>query len=848
MQGVANEWNAKVIRAFVVGTMDSRQRSFLCRPTMWSRLATFILRARLPILLVLAAITAGMASRIDDLGIRYKFGGLLPDDDPSLVAYNEFLDQFGEEGNVVALGIEDGRLDSLEVFRAWWDLDSALRAVRVPVDSLRQDGTRWEVNVVDSVFGFRTAVELVRVDDPKSFVMEPVFGSMPADQLMLDSTLARLRSLPFYEGFLHTEGGATLQMVYVNAPLFNSENRGRSVELLVEEIERFEAETGVDVHVSGLPYIRTEVTTKIKRELGLFIGLAAGVTALLLLLFFRNLVVMAVCMLVVGTGVVCSLGSIVLFDYKLTALMGLIPPLMIVIGVPNCIYLLNKYHAEYKRHGNKALALTRMVKKVGNATFMTNATTALGFAAFIFTTSDVLQQFGVIASVNILAMFCISLLIIPAIFSWLPPPRRRHVSHLDRRWVFLVVHRLERMVSHHRKAVYIVTAGVLLLGGIGISLMKVTGNVAGDLPQEDAILTDLNWFEDRFGGVMPFEVMIKTDKPGRVTQLAFLKKVERLQRVLAEEPQLSRSVSLVDGLKLAKQGFFRGNPSRYALPTRREQSFMGPYLTGTTGAGIAGGGRFLDSAKTTLRVSAQVADIGTREMGELTERLRVRIDSIFPPEDHEVILTGTSVVFVEGTTYLVKNLFVSLALAVLVIATVMSILFRSARMVAISLLPNLVPLIFTAAVMGYFGIALKPSTLLVFSIAFGISVDDTIHLLAKYRQELDLHGWNMREAVLLAVRETGVSMMYTSIVLFFGFLMFFASDFEGTRALGILVSTTLLVAMLTNLVLLPSMLLGFERYITAQTFKEPLLEIIDEEDDVDTDELFVDVGNPGSGG
>ena len=815
---------------------------FLCALPMWSRLATNILRGRLPILLTLLVVTVAMASRIDELGIRYKFGGLLPDDDPALVNYEAFLAEFGEEGNVVALGVEDGQLDSIGVFQQWWDLDAALRSVQVPVDSLKPDGTPWTVHVVDSVFGFRTAVELVRQDEPKSFAMQPVFEHRPETQAELDSTLKKLRSMPFYKGFLHTEGGATIQMVYVNAPLFNSENRGQSVELLVAEVERFEQATGVDVHVSGLPYIRTEVTTKIKRELGLFIALAAIVTALLLLLFFRNIIVMAVCMLVVGTGVIWSLGSIVLFDYKLTALMGLIPPLMIVIGVPNCIYLLNKYHAEFKRHGNKGLALTRMVKKVGNATFMTNATTALGFAAFMFTTSDVLQQFGVIASINILAMFCISLLIIPSVFSWLPPPRRRHVRHLDRRWVYLVVHRLERAVSHHRSAVYIVTACVLLLGGIGISLMRVTGNVAGDLPQEDVILADLNWFEDRFGGVMPFEVVVRTDKPGKVTQLAFLKKVERLQRVLEEEPQLSRSVSLVDGLKLAKQGFFGGNPARYSLPSRREQSFMGPYLTGTSGGGIEGDGRYVDSARTTIRVSAQVADIGTQEMNALTDRLQLRIDSIFPPEDHTVFMTGTSVVFVEGTTYLVKNLFVSLALAVLVIATVMAILFRSGRMVAISLLPNLVPLIFTAAVMGFFGIALKPSTLLVFSIAFGISVDDTIHLLAKYRQELDLHGWNMREAVLLAVRETGVSMMYTSIVLFFGFLMFFASDFEGTRALGILVSTTLLVAMLTNLVLLPSMLLGFERYITAQTFKEPLLEIIDEEDDVDLAELEVQEG------
>ena len=383
---------------------------FLCALPMWSRLATNILRGRLPILLTLLVVTVAMASRIDELGIRYKFGGLLPDDDPALVNYEAFLAEFGEEGNVVALGVEDGQLDSIGVFQQWWDLDAALRSVQVPVDSLKPDGTPWTVHVVDSVFGFRTAVELVRQDEPKSFAMQPVFEHRPETQAELDSTLKKLRSMPFYKGFLHTEGGATIQMVYVNAPLFNSENRGQSVELLVAEVERFEQATGVDVHVSGLPYIRTEVTTKIKRELGLFIALAAIVTALLLLLFFRNIIVMAVCMLVVGTGVIWSLGSIVLFDYKLTALMGLIPPLMIVIGVPNCIYLLNKYHAEFKRHGNKGLALTRMVKKVGNATFMTNATTALGFAAFMFTTSDVLQQFGVIASINILAMFCICLL------------------------------------------------------------------------------------------------------------------------------------------------------------------------------------------------------------------------------------------------------------------------------------------------------------------------------------------------------------------------------------------------------------------------------------------------------
>lgn len=188
---------------------------------------------------------------------------------------------------------------------------------------------------------------------------------------------------------------------------------------------------------------------------------------------------------------------------------------------------------------------------------------------------------------------------------------------------------------------------------------------------------------------------------------------------------------------------------------------------------------------------------------------------------------------------MVNNLMISLALAICVIAFIMALLFRSMRMVLISLVPNMIPLLFTAAVMGYFGIPIKPSTILVFSIAFGISVDDTIHFLAKYRQELRVLSWNIKESVLIAVKETGVSMMYTSIVLFFGFGMFAASEFEGTQALGILVSMTLLVAMFANLVLLPSLLLSFERWLTTKAFSEPFLEIIDEEEDIELEELEI---------
>jgi len=881
---------------------------------MWNNLASVILRYRLPILVVLLVITAFMGWQAQGVRMSYKFGGLLPADDSTYLDYVDFLENFAEDGNVIVIGAGDEALYEAENFEKWFTLGDRLKTVEVAVT---RNGETRMVSAVDSVFSIAHAYTITRDDSLQRFGFERVFSDHPADQAELDSGLYRIRNLPFYEGLLFQSGSpVTLTMVFVNGDLFNSEDRGTSVEGIAKLVDAFEQETGITTYISGLPYIRTEMTSKVKRELRLFILLAVGVTALLLLLFFKNFLVMLASMAVVLIGVIWSLGTIALFDYPISMLMGLIPPLMIVIGVPNCIYLLNKYHSEYKKHGNKIKALSRVIVKVGNATFLTNATTALGFATFIFTHSDILKHFGVVASLNILAIFVISLVTIPTVFSFLPEPKSRHVRHLDRKWVFGAVNRLVRIITHHRRPVYITTIVLILVGFYGISRMHTTGNVVDDLPDTDKVLEDLRWFETNFNGVMPFEMIVDLRKDGQALRPNNLKKLEELQNLLAQYPQFSRALSIVDAVKFGKQAFYGGDPARYSLMDRQEQSFIGPYFKSDYNAG--GIERtFLDSTRRRTRITAQVADIGTNEMAELLAELRPRIDSIVNPNaaavdssfaavtaskgsDYDaffeaypayvqpaydrltadgilddaacndpaaclsahtngsevgsalrsaiddsrsrVILTGTSIVFLEGTSYMVNNLFISLALAILVIAAIMALLFRSARMVFISLLPNMIPLIFTAAVMGYFQIPIKPSTILVFSIAFGISVDDTIHFLAKYRQELKMHGWNIRESVLLAVRETGVSMMYTSIVLFFGFGMFALSGFEGTRALGVLVSLTLLVAMFSNLVLLPSLLLGFERWVTTKAFSEPFLELIDEEEDIELEELEVRKG------
>ncbi|MDA0728328.1 MAG: MMPL family transporter [Bacteroidetes bacterium] len=823
---------------------------------MWLRIASFLIRHRLPAVLALLCATVFMALQIPELKMQYKYGGILPLDDPAEVDHAKFLESFGAEGNVLIIGVEDSRIRTAEGLQAWHDLAEDIRALRVMVDG-------QPMVIIDSVFAVTHAFDVVKHPTEKRFVLEPIASDIvhpdpsapPLTDERANDIVNKVRSLPFYNGLLYApENDAMLMMVVFNLDMLNSPRRGTVVEEIIALSDQWSEDKGIETHLSGLPFIRIAMTNKVKGEIGYFIGAAMFVTALLLFLFFRNLAVVGVCMAVVFIGVIWSLGTIALLDYRITLVMSLIPALMIVIGVPNCIYLVNKYQGEFKRHGNKMMALQRMVTKVGNATLLTNATTAFGFATFIFTHSPILIEFGVVAALNIMLAFGISIVLIPALFTWLPEPHDRHLSHLDRVWVDNVVGSFVRTVQSGRRPVYLAALVVLLGSAAGMTRMVSTGNIVDDLPDDDRVLTDLTWIESRFKGVMPFEVLIDGHQPGQILNASNLSRIDRFQTLLTEYPEFSRSLSAVDAVKFGVQAFYGGDPDRYRLPSRQERSFMGPYFRGSEGEAsqhddanvvIA---NFVDSTRTITRVSAQMADVGTLEMDALMGDLRPRIDSIFPADRFDVTITGTSIVFLQGTSYLVNNLLISIALAIVVIALVMALLFKSGRMVGIALIPNLLPLLFTAGVMGWTGIPIKPSTILVFSVAFGISVDDTIHFLAKYRQELRSNGWNIRAAVLEAVRETGVSMMYTSIVLFFGFLMFALSEFDGTRSLGILVSVTLLVAMFTNLMLLPSLLMSFARYISAQTFSEPFIHILDEEEDLALESLKITPGlSPGKG-
>ncbi|WP_179318980.1 efflux RND transporter permease subunit [Winogradskyella helgolandensis] len=783
----------------------------------WDSIARLILRNKIVMLIAIILATIFFSSQWKHMRFSSTEANLLPDDHEVNLIYNEFLEIFGEEGNLVVLGVKDSTLFSVKQLNAWNALADSFKGY----------------DEVEAVLSIKDLKKLVKNTEKIKFDLEPfIKDSISSIEEVNELQKQLFEQYPFYDNFLFNKETKTIRTaLYLKKDIINTPARKAFIlNNLQVKIDAFESQTGLDVRVSGMPYIRTLSSQSIIDEIPIFIVGALFVTSLIFFLFFRSFTATFISLLVVCIGVMWTFGILGLLGYEITVLTALIPPLIIVIGIPNCIFLINKFQQEVKSHGNKVKSLQRVITKVGNATLMTNVTTASGFATFIFTESTLLKEFGIVASLSILAIFILCLLIIPIMYTFLPYPKERHLEHLNKRWIGAFVDWMVNMVKNKKITIYITTLILIVASIIGIYQIKISGSLIEDMPQDTEFFSDIRFFESEFNGIMPLEIMIDTKRKKGVMRLATLKRMDELEEFIEDIPELSRPISVVSLVKYSKQAYYNGNPKYYQLPTSQENSFILSYAknSSTDGDMLSD---FVDSTGQYARITTFMKDIGTDKMERIQEDLQNEVDKLFPKERYNVIITGKALVFQKGTKYLVKNLAISLTLAIILIALFMAYLFRSFRMIVVSLIPNLLPLLVTAGIMGYVGVPIKPSTILVFSIAFGISVDDTIHFLAKYRQELQANNWKIRKSVYAALRETGVSMIYTSIVLFFGFSVFTISSFGGTVALGALVSITLLFAMLSNLLLLPSLLLSLERNIAnKEVLRKPSINIIDSED------------------
>ncbi|MGH2552452.1 MAG: efflux RND transporter permease subunit, partial [Chitinophagaceae bacterium] len=718
-------------------------------------------------------------------------------------AYQEFRKKFGEDGNLLVIGIQTDSFFNEKIFNSYAALQRKLKKVKG----------------VDDIIAVPTSVDLTKIPETEKLKADTIFADKYLSQAEIDSGAKKFLNLPFYRHLLYNPAtNAWLMGVRINKELMASKDRIGIVHEISQLADNFGNENNITVYKSGLPHIRTELSVRIVKEMRMFILASLLLSAIILLLFFRSISATWLSLTVVLLGVVWSFATIQLFGFKISILNALIPPLIVVIGIPNCIYFLNKFHTSYNETGDKKKSLVMMVERMGIVTLFCNLAAAIGFAVFALTQSQILKEFGIVAGINIIALFFISLIFIPAVLSFLPAPKSRHTKYLQNPGLNRWLGRLERWSLNHRKLIYGVTICIVAVSVAGIFRLKTLGYIVDDLPKSDKIYSDLRFFENNFKGVMPLEIVVDTkEKRGVSRNYNNLIRIDSLSQFLAKLPDVGRPLSITDGLKFAKQAFFEGDSNSYSMPSEFDLPALSQYLNFRSDSNRTRNSfeklasTFMDSSRQQARISVSMKDVGSKRLPEILDSITERVNQLFAKDKYNVQLTGTSVTFLEGSGYIIHGLEDSILWAFLLIALCMLYLFRSARILICCLIPNIIPLLITAGIMGWAGIPLKPSTVLVFSVALGIAIDVTIRFLVNYKQELPGNNYNMKKTVIDTIHNTGISIIYTSLVLIAGFVIFCFSGFDGTQALGWLTSLTLITATFTNLVLLPAILISLNK-------------------------------------
>ena len=784
---------------------------------IWHSLSLTILKNRTYFLAGIALMTLFMAFMATKVQVSTELPKILPKTDSRFQLYESFKKRFGEDGSVMVVGVETDKIFQLPFFQNWQDLSTEIKTVG---------------GIKDVVYAGNVP-RVIRNDSAHSFDTKPLISQRAVSQAEVDSVKSHLDKLPFYKGFILNEvGNVHLMLITFDQKAINDKSRVLAVKQIKDITKRFEEAQKTELFISGMPFIRTEMTSQITSELSIFIVLALVVTMLILIVFFRSFKVMFFALIVVIIGIVSSLGILGLLAYKVTIISGMIPSLVVVIGVPNTIFIINKYYEEYTLHGDKMLALQITIEKIGQTLFLANVTTSIGFGVFAFTGSSFLSEFGVVAAINIMLTFFVSLIFIPLVFSYLEAPSSKQTDRLESGKIVNLLEKIDYWVNQRRSVIYSIITVMVILSVWGMTLIKSVGYIVDDLAEDNPILTDLKFVEKNFKGVMPFEVAIDAYESGRATKPELLTKIKKMEKEFAKYPEFTKPVSLVTAVKFAYQAYRGGDPKYFVLPGIDQLSKLQEYTQTVKGKGGFTKG-FIDSTQRYTRVSFQIADCGTVRTNQIINELQPKVDSIFnydaennvffrtgDKRGYDAEITGNSVIYAWQNDYLQNNLIESTLQAIALICLIMALLFRSWKMVIISTLPSLIPLLMTAGLMGFFDIHLKYSTILIFSIAFGISSDGTIYFLTRYKDELINKNKSVREAISETILNTGVSMFYTAVILFTGFFIFTASSFRGTQSLGILVSITLLMAMLCNLVLLPAFLMTLNKRESERLLKD----------------------------
>ncbi|MCB9257177.1 MAG: MMPL family transporter [Chitinophagales bacterium] len=552
-------------------------------------------------------------------------------------------------------------------------------------------------------------------------------------------------------------------------------------------------------HLLGRAYFQDVLVKQQIKEFILSTLISAFLVSLVFWIILRKSIGVFIAILSMLVCLLLFVGLLGAFQIELDMLSSLFPIIMIIVGVSDVVHLTNKYIEEYLKLGDQKQAIKTTVKEIGLATFLTSFTTAIGFLSLATSRIYPVKSFGISAALGVLVAFAVVICFTTAMLALIPPEKiiRRDESHQIWKNTLLKFYLWTKGQSKSISIGAFIYFAVCL---IGISLISTDVKIYDTLPRGVKLTEDFRFFEENYAGFRPFELAIEAQNGLKMDNYPLLYEIHKIEEFLKQEEAIEGINSITVLYKTLNRAMNADKASFYSFPSSESeflkiQKYAEKIPTNFSDV-------LLNKDKSKARISAKVKDIGSNQVDLISERLHQFITEEIDSSLIKVKLTGTGVIFDKNNEYIRQSLLSGLALAFFAISIIMALLFKDIKMVIISLIPNVFPLLFGGALMGYFNIALDAPTAIIFAISFGIAVDDTIHFLSKFKLER-LKNKSIEEALKTSFLETGKAIIITSIILFFGFLILLFSKTPGIVFVGVLVSGTLLTAVISDLLLLP---------------------------------------------
>lgn len=737
----------------------------------------------LSLIAILTAISVFYASR---LRFDYNFDNFFPKGDPDLTYYFSYRDKFGNDNDYLLIGLDNG--GSLFDQQFLQKVDTLTRFIQ-------------QQPHVESVLS-PTTVRSPIIEQFGYFEV-PYLHSYEPERYAQDST--RIYQSRELVGTLFSEDAKAVSLFVQTSDNLAKQPGDTLIAALYGEIKRLGLQ---EHHVAGKVLAQSVFIEKMKIELAIFMSASILLVILFLWIAFRSVWGVLVPLVVVLLSVIWSLGVMGLFDKPIDVMTVLLPTIMFVVGMSDVIHILSRYITEIGHGLTKMQALRLTIREVGLATLLTSLTTCVGFLTLLTTSIVLIREFGLYTAIGIALAFVLAFTVLPAILLLAKRPNPRRARRTDLSWPMLL-RRIYTFVLRRPYPILYTSLGIVLVSLVGISMIRVDTTLLEDLGDDDPIIRDFQYFEEKFSGVRPFELHLIAGPGNSMYDLEVLQEIDKLETYLYQTYGLNFITSPATVVRTLYRAQNGGLPDAYTLPANEQEMHQIKRRLAAFSKRSE-----LRAVVTTDqqegRLAGKMTDVGSVRATALNDSLKAFIDQHIDPSLLQTRITGSAVMLDKNNEYVVSNMLQGLLIAFLVVAVLVGFIFRSLRMVVISLIPNIIPLLMIGGIMGFLGINMTVSISIIFTIAFGIAVDDTIHFLGKLKVELR-KGKSLPYAIKTTFISAGKAIIITSCILVAGFLTLVLSSFDATFYVGVFVSLTLVFALVADLLLLPVLILYFYR-------------------------------------